>query len=57
MVKSSLPIPPCTQFRYFEIEVLENKTGADIIFGIIEENDQFDYAIDRADILQNNPET
>jgi hypothetical protein len=41
VVKSAIPIPSCTSFRYFEVEVLEITEGTDIIFGIIEENEQF----------------
>jgi hypothetical protein len=41
LVKSIVPIPPCTQFRYFEVDVLENKVDATIYVGIIEEKDPF----------------
>lgn len=41
LVKSVIPIPPCVQFRYFEVDVLENKVDANIYVGIIEEKDYF----------------
>ncbi len=41
LLKSSLPIPPVARFRYFEVEVLENKVDANIFVGIIEQGDPF----------------
>ena len=41
LLKSAIPIPHCTQFRYFEVDVIENKIDASIFVGIIEENDPF----------------
>ena len=41
LVKSAIAIPPCTKFRYFEVEVLENKVDATIFVGIIEEKEVF----------------
>jgi hypothetical protein len=38
-VKSALLIPTIEKFRYFEVEVLENKADCGIFFGIIEEKD------------------
>jgi hypothetical protein len=41
LYKSIIPIPPCSRFRYFEIEVIENKNDSAIFLGIIEEKDLF----------------
>ena len=40
-IKSTIPIPSCIQFRYFEVEVIENKGDFGIYFGIIEEKETF----------------
>jgi len=40
-VKSAIHIPPCTRFRYFEVETLENKADATIYIGIVEATDPF----------------
>jgi hypothetical protein len=34
--KSSVPIPECIRFRYFEVDVIENKADAGLFFGIVE---------------------
>ena len=34
--KSVIPIPECIRFRYFEVDVVENKADSAIYFGIIE---------------------
>ena len=41
LLKSAIPIPFCTMFRYFEVDVVQNKIDASIFVGIIEENDPF----------------
>jgi len=41
MYKSLLPIPECVRFRYFEVDVIENKADAPIYFGIIESKEKF----------------
>jgi hypothetical protein len=51
-VKSAIPIPPCTLFRYFEVDVVENKEDATVFVGIIEEKDAFKNSLD--DIMQLN---
>jgi len=48
-VKSALPIPKCTQFRYFEVDVIENKNDCAIYVGIIEAKDPFLNQIDSAE--------
>jgi hypothetical protein len=39
--KGIIPIPPCSLFRYFEVEVLENRADCAIYLGIIESKDFF----------------
>jgi glutamine amidotransferase PdxT len=41
MMKSNVPIPACSDFRYFEIEVSENHADSNIIIGLIEAKDVF----------------
>lgn len=40
-VRSMFPIANCLKFRYFEVEVIENKSNADIFFGIIDGRETF----------------
>ena len=51
MVKTALPIPPVARFRYFEVEVLENKVDANVYLGIIEQQDAFSERLDRIEQL------
>eukprot|EP00347_Sterkiella_histriomuscorum_P003818 403362821 len=51
LIKSTIAIPPCTFFRYFEVDVLENKKDATVFVGIIEERDPFFNQIDNIDQL------
>jgi hypothetical protein len=51
IVKSAVPIPHCAKFRYFEIEVLENKADAAVFFGIIEQKENFNHSIDAIEHL------
>ena len=41
LIKSSVPIAQCTKYRYFEVEVLENKSDANIYVGIVDSRDTF----------------
>jgi hypothetical protein len=41
MIKSLFPIADCLKFRYFEVEVMENRQNSQIYFGIIEASEQF----------------
>ena len=41
MIKSLVMIPPCAKFRYFEVEVSENKADSAIYVGLVEANDYF----------------
>lgn len=50
-VKTNIPIPPCIQFRYFEVDVLENKVDAKVFVGLIEEKDPFQNTINSIEAL------
>lgn len=41
MYKLNHPIPHVARFRYFEVDVIENKFDCTIFVGIIEEKDAF----------------
>ena len=48
---SSIAIPECAHFRYFEVEVIENKEDVEIYVGIIENNDPFYHFIPEIEAL------
>lgn len=41
LVKSNIPIPTCSDFRYFEVEVVENKLDSNIYIGLVEAQSPF----------------
>jgi hypothetical protein len=51
LVKTNIPIPPCIQFRYFEVDVLENKVDAKVFVGLVEEKDPFPNTVEQIEML------
>ena len=39
------------RFRYFEVDVLENKNDSNIYVGLIEEKEKFEFTLDSIDEL------
>ena len=46
MYKLNHPIPHVARFRYFEVDVIENKLDCTIYLGIIEDKDPFHNELD-----------
>lgn len=52
LYKSSIPIPFCIRFRYFEVEIIENKDDSAIYIGLIDAHDPFSNTLNSLDDLK-----